>query len=100
MTTYVLNATLRTAEQQGKGASRRLRRAALVPAIIYGANQEPVAITVEYRELVKLLEDENFFYSPVTIKLEGKEEVAQIKALQRHPAKNNPIHADFLRVAG
>lgn len=99
MSTYVLNAQVRTAEQQGKGASRRLRREALVPAIVYGANQEPVAITIEYRELIKLLEDQNFFTSPVTIKLGDKEEVAVIQALQRHPATNSPVHADFLRSA-
>lgn len=98
MTTYVLNATLRTAEQQGKGASRRLRREALIPAIVYGAGKEPVAVTIEYRELIKLLEDENFFTSPVSIKFDGQEEVAQIQALQRHPSSNRPIHADFLRV--
>lgn len=100
MTNYVLNATLRTAEQQGKGASRRLRREALIPAIIYGADKEPVAVTIEYRELIKLLEDVNFFSSPTTIKFDGKEEIAQIQALQRHPATNRPIHADFLRTAG
>lgn len=97
MSNYVLNAQPRTAEQQGKGASRRLRREALVPAIIYGGDKEPVAITVEYRELIKLLEDTNFFSSTTAIKIAGQEETVIIKALQRHPSTNRPMHADFIR---
>lgn len=97
MSNYVLNATLRTAEQQGKGASRRLRREALIPAIIYGGNKEPVAITLEYREIIKLLEDNNFFTANTTIKFDGQEETVVIKALQRHPSTNRPMHADFIR---
>ena len=53
MANFVLNATARNEDKQGKGASRRLRREALVPAIIYGGEAEPVAVTIELRELVK-----------------------------------------------
>ena len=53
MANFVLNAQARAEDKQGKGASR-LRRESLVPAIIYGGNAEPVAVTLELRELVKL----------------------------------------------
>ncbi|OUY05747.1 50S ribosomal protein L25/general stress protein Ctc [Acinetobacter populi] len=98
MSNFVLNASVRDAAQEGKGASRRLRREAKVPAIIYGADQEPASITLELREVVKVLESEAFFSSIVEINLNGKKESVIIKALQRHPSKNTPLHADFLRV--
>lgn len=95
---FTLNATTRAAEQEGKGASRRLRRQARVPAIIYGGGKTPAPITLELRELVKALESEAFFSSIITINVDGQEERAVIKAMQRHPAKNTPMHADFMRV--
>ncbi|MCP5792879.1 50S ribosomal protein L25, partial [Klebsiella pneumoniae] len=60
MANFVLNAQARAEDKQGKGASRRLRREALIPAIIYGGNAEPVTVTLELRELVKALESNAF----------------------------------------
>ena len=87
MANFVLNATARNEDKQGKGASRRLRREALVPAIIYGGEAEPVAVTIELRELVKALDNNAFFEEVVEIKLGDKVENVKIQALQRHPAK-------------
>ena len=95
--TFELNAVVRGDELQGKGASRRLRHAAQVPAIIYGGAAEPVAVTLELRELVKALENNAFFEEVVEIKIGDKVESVKIQALQRHPAKNTPMHADFKR---
>ena len=97
MANFVLNAQAREAANQGKGASRRLRHAAQVPAIIYGGAAEPVAVTLELRELVKALENNAFFEEVVEIKVGDKVESVKIKALQRHPAKYTPMHADFVR---
>ena len=98
MSNFVLNANARDTAHEGKGASRRLRREEKVPAIIYGAGKEPASITLALREVVKAIESEAFFSSIVTINVDGKEEQVIIKAMQRHPAKNTPMHADFLRV--
>ena len=95
---FSLNAVDRSADQQGKGASRRLRKQNLVPAIIYGGNEEPTAIAIKNNELVKALEFEAFFSHILTINVDGEEYQAVIKALQRHPAKGYPMHADFQRV--
>ncbi|MDF7763938.1 50S ribosomal protein L25 [Acinetobacter baumannii] len=97
MANFVLNAQARAEDKQGKGASRRLRRESLVPTIIYGGNAEPVAVTLELRELVKALESNVFFEEVVEIKVGDKVENVKIQALQRHPAKNTPMHADFKR---
>ncbi len=83
----------------GKGASRRLRRLEKkVPAIVYGANKDPQNISVEFKDLVKALENEAFYSHVLTLKLDGKDEPVVLKDLQRHPSKSHPVHADFMRV--
>ncbi len=94
---FTLNAITRSDE--GKGASRRLRRLEnKVPAVIYGGTAPAQSISLELRELVKALESEAFYSHVLTINIDGKPQQAVIKALQRHPAKNTPMHADFLRI--
>jgi len=94
---FELNAQLRT--DLGKGASRRLRRLAdLVPAVLYGAQQEPVSISLAHKDLHKSCENEAFFAHIISIDVDGTKENAIVKALQRHPAKDRILHADFQRV--
>ncbi|ASK34960.1 50S ribosomal protein L25/general stress protein Ctc [Alloalcanivorax mobilis] len=96
------NAFTLTAENRshaGKGASRRLRRLHnKVPGIIYGGEAEPVMVSLEMRELKKALETEAFYSHVLTLKLDGKEQQAVLRDLQRHPATGFPAHIDFLRV--
>ena len=94
---FILNAELR--KDEGKGASRRLRRAGKVPAVIYGANKDAVSISLDHNDLVKHLEHEAFYSHLLTVKLEGKEEQAILKDLQRHPAKPLIMHMDLQRVS-
>lgn len=95
---FTLDATLRT--DSGKGASRRLRReAALVPAIVYGGRKNPQSISLVYKELIKHLENEAFYSHIIELNIEGKTESVVLKDLQRHPAKVDIYHADFLRVS-
>ncbi|GHD25639.1 50S ribosomal protein L25/general stress protein Ctc [Parahalioglobus pacificus] len=94
---FELNAELR--EDQGKGASRRLRRLAdLVPAIIYGGKEDPKPLTLVRKDFEKALENEAFFSHVLSINVGGTTEKAILKDLQRHPAKDVVMHADFLRV--
>ena len=95
--TFVVEAELRSDE--GKGASRRLRRLeAKIPAIIYGGEQPPVSLSLIRKDLEKQLESEAFYSAIITVNYDGKEDQAILKDLQRHPAKDYPMHADFLRV--
>ena len=91
-----LSAVLR--KDVGKGASRRLRHADLVPAIIYGGEAEPVQITLEGKAIRKALEAESFYSQIITLDVEGTEQQAILKDVQRHPAKEFAMHMDFLRV--
>lgn len=84
---------------QGRGASRRLRREERkIPAIVYGGNKEATPISIWHNELKKALENEAFFSHVLTIELDGKKESVILKDLQRHPYKPLLTHADFLRV--
>ena len=96
---YVVKAELR--EDQGKGASRRLRRLEnKVPAILYGTKtKKPVSLSLKANEIKKSLENEAFYSHILTIEFDGKEESAILKDLQRHPSTGDVMHADFLRVS-
>ena len=95
---FKLDATLR--DDTGKGASRRLRReAGLVPAIVYGGRKNPVNISLSHNELSKHLENEAFYSHIITLNVAGKDEDVILKDLQRHPAKPQILHVDFLRVS-
>jgi large subunit ribosomal protein L25 len=96
MNLFEVNAEART--DTGKGASRRLRRAGQVPAILYGAGQEPQMLSVSHNALLRHLEEEAFYTHLLTIKTGDKAEKAVLKDLQRHPAKPFILHADFQRV--
>ena len=83
---------------QGKGASRRLRRAGKVPAIIYGGKGEPSNITLDQLKLLNIIGDERFYSSIITIKVDGNDQQAIVKDVQMHPAKTQVLHVDLQRV--
>ncbi|MCA6060469.1 MULTISPECIES: 50S ribosomal protein L25/general stress protein Ctc [Oceanospirillaceae] len=102
MSEFNLSAELR--EDAGKGASRRLRRENAVPAIVYGGkaggnDRKPQAIVLKANELNKVLENEAFYSSVITLTIGEKAEQVVLKDLQRHPSKALIWHADFLRVS-
>ncbi len=85
-------------EDMGKGASRRLRREGLVPAIIYGAGRPPRALAFDHNKVLKQLESESFYSSVLNIKVGNKSQAAILKDLQRHPARRQILHMDFQRI--
>lgn len=91
-----INATAR--DDQGKGASRRLRREEKIPAIVYGAGKEPSAISLNIHEITHLLENDDAYTSVLDLSIDKKVEPVIIKDLQRHPAKNTVTHVDLLRI--
>jgi len=83
----------------GKGASRRLRHAGLVPGIVYGTGSDPVPLQIKQTELEKKLLNEAFYSSILTLTIDdGNEESVVLKDMQRHPAKNRVLHFDLLRI--
>lgn len=96
MANFVLKAEKR--DDLGTGASRRLRRAGKIPAVVYGGDKEAVSLVIDHDKVLHATEDKAFFSSEITIEVDGKEEKVIIKALQRHPYKIKLVHADFMRV--
>ena len=94
--TIELNAVLRS--DLGKGASRRLRKTGLVPAIIYGGDAEPVSISLQHHEFIHELENEAVYTQVLALNVDNKKEDVLLRDLQRHPYKNLIMHADFQRI--
>lgn len=85
-------------EDQGKGASRRLRHQGKVPAIIYGAGRPPRLLSFDHNKVLQQLEDESFYSSVLNVKVGSKSQAVILKDLQRHPAKPRIMHMDFQRI--
>jgi len=83
---------------QGKGASRRLRHAGKVPAILYGADKDAQSLILDQQNLLTMIADERFYSSIVRLKIGEATEDAIIKDVQMHPAKNLVVHVDLQRV--
>ncbi len=94
---YTLSATVR--QDSGKGASRRLRRQGLVPAIVYGGDSAPLAIAVKQDDLVKFGRFNSFYSQIICLQVEGQSDVEVIvRDVQRHLYKPLYQHMDFQRV--
>ncbi len=85
-------------EDEGKGASRRLRRQGKVPAIIYGAGREPRSLMFDHNKVLRELENESFYSSILNIKVGNKSRAAIVKHIQRHPSKKRILHIDLQRI--
>ena len=94
----ILNADLRV--RTGTNKTREIRREdSMVPAIIYGNEEESKNIKLKLNELTKASENELFYTQVLKILLEGNEEKVVLKDLQREPVKGKFLHADFQRVS-
>lgn len=96
MSEHTIKATRRNVE--GKGASRRLRRTASIPAIVYGGSAEPTPIQLDHEKIWLAQQNEWFYSSILTLDVEGKTEQVLLRDMQRHPFKQIIMHMDFQRV--
>jgi large subunit ribosomal protein L25 len=85
-------------ETQGKGASRRLRHAGKVPAILYGGHADARTLTLSHQKLLIMLDNERFYSTILSLKVGDQTQAAILKDVQRHPFKNAIVHVDFQRV--
>jgi large subunit ribosomal protein L25 len=92
-----VNATKR--DTQGRGASRRLRRAGQVPGIVYGAGKDAEPILVDHQELSLALRKETFHASILTLNLDGQKQQVLLRDYQVHPWRDLVWHVDFQRIA-
>jgi large subunit ribosomal protein L25 len=85
-------------KDEGKGASRRLRRASFVPAVVYGAGQPPESIQIEHNTILLAAKHEWFFSSVLDLNVDGKVQKVLVRDWQKHPFKLQMLHMDFLRI--
>ena len=91
-----INASKRTV--QGRGASRRLRRAERVPAIVYGGAAQPQALELDHNSIYHQLRIEAMHSSVLTLNIDGTRESVLLRDVQMHPYKPRVLHVDFQRV--
>src|SRR5690606_29095858 len=96
-TEHVIPATRRNDE--GKGASRRLRRSGMLPAVVYGGKEEPQSIQMEHNTVWLASQNEWFYSAILDLELDGKRQKVLLRDLQRHPFKPVLLHVDFQRVS-
>ncbi len=94
--THEINVEKRNDE--GKGASRRLRRAGFVPAIVYGGELKPVSIQLAHKDVWHASQNEWFYSSILDLSLGGDVQKVLLRDMQRHPFKQLVLHLDFQRV--
>jgi len=99
MTDFVIEAELR--EETGRSATRRLRRAGMMPGIIYGGGKPDIAITMVYNTVSKLLNQEAFHTSMIEVKVKGSrgKNTVMLKDSQYDPIMDTATHLDFFRVS-
>jgi len=96
--TYEVPAEVR--EDVGKGASRRLRHANKVPAVLYGGSRDPVNLVLEHDFILHAVDDEAFHASILNLKTgDGRAQKVVLRDLQRHPYKLRIMHVDFQRIS-
>ncbi len=96
MSEHTIKATGRSVE--GKGASRRLRRADMIPAIVYGGKAAPQPIKLEHEPIWLASQHEWFYAALLNLEIDGKVEQVLLRDMQRHPYKQQIRHLDFQRV--
>src|SRR2546427_874743 len=84
----------------GKGSARQTRRAGRVPAILYGRGMQPTPLAVDGKEMVHVLHTEAGANVLVNLAVEGgRRYLTMVREVQRHPARGNLLHVDFVNTA-
>jgi large subunit ribosomal protein L25 len=99
MATASLKATAR--EEAGTGVARKIRQGGNIPAVIYGHGRDPQMLSLEAREVERLLGSISAASTVIELAVDGATARTLIREIQRHPVKRNILHIDFQQlVAG
>ncbi|HEY7825211.1 MAG TPA: 50S ribosomal protein L25 [Candidatus Acidoferrales bacterium] len=98
METFTVEGTIR--ETRGKNAARRTRLTGNVPATLYGGQKEAISLSVNSKQVARILRSETGHNTIFTVTVAGgKEEKAMLKDWQVDPVSGKLLHADLLRIA-
>ena len=90
--------TAHTGRLTGTRSSRRFRAEGMIPGVVYGLGADPVSVAVEWPALRKALTTDAGVNALLTLDIEGEQQLSIIKEIQRHPARRNVTHVDFIRL--
>jgi large subunit ribosomal protein L25 len=93
---YELTANVR--QKVGKGAARSVRRDGQIPAVIYGGDEPPLAVSLNERDVRARIEGGGFYTTIANIAIDGQNITTLPRDFQAHPVSDRPMHVDFLRV--
>jgi len=85
-------------EGTGKGSARAMRRAGLIPAVIYGGKQSPQSIAIAEKEIERHVRSGRLTSMVMEIQFNGGAERVLARDVQLHPVTDHPLHIDFLRL--
>ena len=97
METFVVEGKIR--KERGKGAARRTRVAGQVPAVLYGGKTQPVALSVNAKQVTRILRSETGHNTIFSVQMDGSQERAMLKDWQVDPVSGRLLHVDLLRIA-
>jgi large subunit ribosomal protein L25 len=89
--------TAKRRSETGKGAARKIRAAGQVPAVIYGKDQEPIALTLDAREASQLFHAISVENTIVNVQVDDDAEELEtlVREIQMHPYRPDIVHVDF-----
>ncbi len=86
-------------EAFGKNISRRLRKAGMIPAILYGANEATIPLIINKKDIFRILKLESGENTIFQVSFDSETRDAMIKELQRNPVTDELLHADLVHIA-
>lgn len=87
-----------TGRELGSSSSRRLRREGRIPAVVYGLENDPLPVSVEYSEARVALSGDAGLNALLSLAIDGEDQLCLVKDIQRHVVRDEVSHIDFIRV--
>jgi len=97
MSNNIISVELR--DRVGKGAARAARRAGLIPGVVYGDKSPPQPITVDRKQMDKLLQNPGLFNTLFELQAGDKKQQVLPRDVQLDVVTDVPLHVDFLRLS-
>jgi large subunit ribosomal protein L25 len=94
-----LQGQARRPEQRGKNEARRLRASGRVPAVLYGAKKDAIALSLDPKEVARILHSETGHNTIFELSVDGEKTKAMIVDWQYEPIKGSLMHLDMKRIA-
>ena len=94
-----LNVKAQPRDSRGKNEARRLRKTGAIPAIVYGASKAPVPVSVDPKQIFRILKSDSGHNTIFDLELDGENTKAMVVDWQTDPIKGALLHIDLKRIA-